>query len=527
MFGLSRLVAYAIVFFMGFGLAIGLFVGIPVAMVASYSFRDLESTNLVNVPDEQYFDLERAEVDLLGLNGIGMYNEFKQLQTFDESELNLNKLEARYGLIFPDKLNKMLTEEARELPLNRLFSMDGVHAILQNVWLGEMQGYQCRINNPDGGDPLEGDPNDENSYWVTSDGRKLVGVENIIADFNLDDFVSGRINTDNILHGDLKLCDFLGYYQDENGVWYDGSDNPIEGLMAHFADCQLDTIDDKINDLELGELLGYTYKDGKWYNSSNELVTGITTVFADCTINEVGDRINEATLGELLCYTKGEDGKWYNSSYEVVKGVTAVFADHPIDEVGDAINDAKIGDLIGYVKLEDGEWYNENEDGTVSKVDGFMNAIAGESISTIGDLFDKLTVGQIISEEKRTGLLSIIPADTCVNNITESVNDAVSNTPLQFFINQNLVDFKEVDSKLDELSVFRNDFIYIPVVAEGDEGYEEFVKSQKYYGGADGGEVVWQPVEVDGQIVGYQVEAWRTQLLSGSFSYIISLMLLQ
>ena len=37
MFGLSRLVAYVIVFFMGFGLALGLFVGIPVAMVANYS----------------------------------------------------------------------------------------------------------------------------------------------------------------------------------------------------------------------------------------------------------------------------------------------------------------------------------------------------------------------------------------------------------------------------------------------------------------------------------------------------------
>ena len=51
MFGLSRLVAYVIVFFMGFGLALGLFVGIPVAMVANYSLRDLENTNLVNIPD--------------------------------------------------------------------------------------------------------------------------------------------------------------------------------------------------------------------------------------------------------------------------------------------------------------------------------------------------------------------------------------------------------------------------------------------------------------------------------------------
>ena len=39
---------------MGFGLALGLFVGTPVAMVANYSLRDLENTNLVNIPDEQF-----------------------------------------------------------------------------------------------------------------------------------------------------------------------------------------------------------------------------------------------------------------------------------------------------------------------------------------------------------------------------------------------------------------------------------------------------------------------------------------
>ena len=104
MFGLSRLVAYVIVFFMGFGLALGLFVGIPVAMVANYSLRDLENTNLVNIPDEQFFDQSVAAVDILGLNGLGLYNEFKELQTFEEADLNINTLEARYGIIFHEKL---------------------------------------------------------------------------------------------------------------------------------------------------------------------------------------------------------------------------------------------------------------------------------------------------------------------------------------------------------------------------------------------------------------------------------------
>ena len=69
MFGLSRLIAFAIVFCMGFGLATGLFLGIPAAVVASYSLRDLENTNLVNIPDEKFLSPD-AEVDILDLNGI-------------------------------------------------------------------------------------------------------------------------------------------------------------------------------------------------------------------------------------------------------------------------------------------------------------------------------------------------------------------------------------------------------------------------------------------------------------------------
>ena len=74
MFGLSRLIALGLAFCMGFGLAAGLFVGVPAAVVASYSLRDLENTNLVNIPDEKFLSPD-AEVDILDLNGIELYKE--------------------------------------------------------------------------------------------------------------------------------------------------------------------------------------------------------------------------------------------------------------------------------------------------------------------------------------------------------------------------------------------------------------------------------------------------------------------
>ena len=314
MFGLSRLVAYLIVFLMGFGLALGLFVGIPVAMVANYSLRDLENTNLVNIPDEQFFDLESAKVDLLGLNGIGLYNEFKELQTFDEADLNINTLEDRYGIIFHEKLQLMLTKEAREMPLKQLFSMDGVHAILQNVYIGHVESYECM--NADG--TPGGDPADPTSYWQTKDGVKVTGLEDVVADFNLDDFISGNINTNTLLHGDdgLTLADILSYTPDGNGGWIDASGNKVTGIMGVFADCTLDNVDDKINEAFIGELLSYTkVMTGEYDENGNEhfywteldsetgtdkKVTGLMAVVAGRTIGTLGGLYDEITVGDLV-----------------------------------------------------------------------------------------------------------------------------------------------------------------------------------------------------------------------------------
>ena len=314
MFGLSRLVAYAIVFLMGFGLALGLFVGIPVAMVANYSLRDLENTNLVNIPDEQFFDQNVAVVDLLGLNGIGLYNEFKELQTFDEADLNINTLEARYGIIFHEKLELLLTDEARAMPLKQLFSMDGVHAVLENVYIGHVESYECM--NADG--TPGGDPADATSYWQTKDGSRLSTLEEVVADFNLDDFISGNINTDSLLHGDksLRLADILGYTQDEFGVWHDADGNKVTGIMSVFADCTLDDVDDKINDAYIGELLSYTkVMTGVFDENGNEIfywteydsesdtdkkVTGLMAVVAGRTIGTLGGLYDEITVGDLV-----------------------------------------------------------------------------------------------------------------------------------------------------------------------------------------------------------------------------------
>ena len=435
MFGLSRLIAFAIVFCMGFGLAAGLFVGIPAAVVASYSLRDLENTNLVNIPDEKFLSSD-AEVDILDLNGVELYKEFKKLQTFGD-DLTLNLLKSRYGILFHEKLELMMTEEAMNMPLKQLFSMEGVNAVLSNVFIGTVEKYECM--NPDG--TSGGDPKDPESYWITADGVRISALEELIADFSLNDFVTGKINTNNILHGDITLADILGYHYDEaTDTWYDGSNAEITGIMAVFADCTLDTVDDKIND-------------------------------------------------------------------------------------------AKIGELLSYTKHDDGKWYQDNGDGTEKEVHSFMAAVANESVGTLGTLFEKITIGQIVpAEQRQTGILSIIPADTTIDQIGNAVNNSVSNTPLQFFINQGLISFdieltggQTVAQFMDMMSnpatnatplnpSGRNLMLTFKAVNPGEEGYEDFLKNKDYYGD------VWE-MDANGN---YKVAAWRTKQLSQSFAYIIA-----
>ena len=462
MFGYSRLIAFTIVFFMGFGLAAGLFVGIPAAMIASYSLRDLENTNLIGIPDEGYID-PNAPVDILDLNGMELYNEFLELQTFGD-DLNMYLIQERYGLIFDEKLKIMMTEEAMSMPLKQLFSMEGVLAVLDNVFIGNVEGFTCFFDfSEEEGGTREVHPSTEGSYWVNADGREISGIEQIIANFSLGDFLRGNINTDVILHGDITLGDIFGYeYDEERGCWIDI----------------------------------YT----------NEEIIGIMAIFADCNLHNIDDKINSVQIGELLSYKKIADGEGY---YWASKG-------------------------------ENDEW---------TPVHSFMNAVAGESVSTIGTLFERITVGQIIpAEQRETGLMSIIPPDTTIDNIGGAVNNSVSNTPLQFFLNQKLVDFntpmsiplgagltlectvaqfldlKSFSDPMNPINGGKNHMVTFKAVNEGEEGYDEFKKNESYYSGLADYEGSENYVWVMDENGNYQVPAWRTKLLSQSFAYIITLM---
>ncbi len=420
MYGLSRLVALILAFALGFSCCTGILVGSAVAALATFKVRDLERHGLAQIPDELFMG-DNPKVDLLDLNAFQLLDELKAIQK-EGDNVTIDYVVDRYDLKINSKINSLLSPEARKIPIHQLFSEKGVHQLLSTVYIGHLQNYECHaIDSEERANPANGK---EFTRWYDSTSGKYVsGIGATIAYFSLEDFASGNINVDTVLH-DIVLADVLGYTGvEENGktVWYDGN---------------------------------------------NQKVTGVMSVFAGCTI----------------------------------------------DEVGTKINDVKIGELIGYEEVEDGVWASVNEEtGELEEVHGFMNVIANNNVNSLGGAFENLTIGDLIPEDERTGIFAILSPDTKLSEISTSVNDSISTSPLQFFMNQGLMTFdEEQQGMLDQLCMADPEN-KVKKVAPDSEDYEKYYKVEG---------MEWE-TDADGN---YLIPMWRTVPLSESFSYIVGLL---
>jgi hypothetical protein len=422
-----------IVFFMGFGLAAGLFIGIPVALLTNYTLRDVDS-HIINIPDEQFIQPPEDGVDILDLNAIELYEEYLELQSLGDA-LTLDELQKRYGLIFHEKLDTLLTEEARNMPLSTLLSMEGVHAILNGLYIGNIEGYVCL--NPDGTD---GTPESEGAYWFDQNNQRVIrGLEEKIANLSLDDFVDGRINVDYLLH-EITIADIFGYELKDGKYYSDGK--LVTGVLGEFAHCHIDSdeIQETINGVKFGAILGYTEEDGRWFDESGEKVTGAMGVFAGACIDTLDDTIDSALLGDLLGYTyNDEESSWYDSNGKKVSGVMSIVADSKIDTVGTTINETDLGVILGYSYDESENWWIDNSG---NKVHTFMNTISGKKLDGLGNLISELKVSDVIPlEEREKGLMSLLDPDTTLLTLSPDLNKIFTQTPMSKFVEAELVTF--------------------------------------------------------------------------------------
>lgn len=419
MFGLSRLIALILAFTLGFSIAGGaLFGGIAIALT-NFRVRDLEKHKILDIPDELFMGTE-FEVDLLNLTAFEFVDELKYMYSLGD-DVTINMVESRYDLKIPSALNSLLSQETREMPLRNLLTKEGAIKILESVYIGNCQKYEChKIDSTEKGNPADG--KELTRWYDPASGKYVTGINSTIAYFTLADFAGGGIHVDSVLDG-IVLADVLGYsfVEDENGkkTWYDKNGQKITGVMSVFADCTLDNVDEKINTTSVGNLIGYEQVDGKWYQKSSE-------------------------TGEL------------------------------------------------------------------EEVHPFMGAVADSNIDNMGSLFDKLTIADLVPEKDRTGLFAILPPETELDSISSAVNDTMKVSPMQFFINQEIIAFDATQqSALDDICFLRGE------ITEINEENPDFDKYYNYEGHnfADDG------------AGNYLIPTWRTKPLNESFGYIVGLLL--
>lgn len=470
MFGITRIASLVLAFTLGFSMCLGIIGFGTMSAISKFRVRDLERYGIIaNIPDESFMT-EDPEVDILDLSLIEFIDELKFITALGD-QVNLNYVQDRYGLIFHEKLDAVLSDETRQMPLKQLFSKEGFGNVLGSVYIGNIENYICY--NADGTEG--GKPGVDGAYWMTADGTKITGIEEIIANFSINDFVSGKINTDT-LFDDISIGDVLGYTQDGDN-WYDKEGKKVTGVIAAFAGSTIHSVGSDIDNIMIGEILGYEKNEAdEWCkkNDAGELekVTGVMAVFADSKINDIGNEIEEAKLGELLGYELVDD-VWYKRNSETdelekVTGVMAVFADSDINGIGDKIETAELGELLGY-ELVDDVWYKRNsETDELEKVTGVMAVFSDCNINGIGDKLEDAQLGELLGYElidnvwykyeidsetneekpvKVTGAMAVF-ADSNING----VGDEIENTEVGMLLGYELIDgvWYEPSDKLDE-----------------------------------------------------------------------------
>ena len=446
MFGASKLVALILAFTLGFSCAGGILIGGVAIALGSFRVRDLEKYEIMEIPDELFME-ENPKTDLLNLTAFEMFDEMKRLYKLGDG-VTINYLQSEYGLKLPSAAQKFLTDEAREMPLKSLFSEAGVKSLLATVYIGYVQSFECHaLDSTEPADPALGK---EGARWYNpTTGKYVTGINETLAFISLGDFVSGKVDVTAIIGG-VHIGEALGYYSkiDENGkeVWCDGTTGePVTGIIGVFAGCKVDEVGDKLNNVKIGELLGYTQDaEGKWFekdeNGDLVPVDGFMKILADSTMDTVGNDIEEAKLGDLLGYYYDEtDARWEEDSESdtPVSGFMKILADCTMDNVGEEIEKVKLGDLFGYYYDEEQARWEEDAE-TDTAVTGFMKILADCTMDTVGDEIEKSKLGDLLgyeydeeediwkdaeTHEDVTGFMKIL-ADSTMDDVGDNIEDA-------------------------------------------------------------------------------------------------------
>ena len=322
-------------------------------------------------------------------------------------------------LVYVGAVQNSLAHTKLSEVLGGTFSMSEAVADLR---LGDAMGYvRGEVITP-------ADPLDDTSYdmFAFSKGTPAVPVTGAmleVANVPLDRILNGEADFTDTVKG-MQLGEVLEYTE-HGGVWYviytdnsdDSDDVRATGILSLLASYPVRDLNaTTVNELVLGDVLGYEYRDTNaddlpdtWYHNGAP-AAGMMAAFADLTVGDLSNpdliatKVRTLTLAEAMGYEQ-HGGFWYSqysddgdSTNDVkLTGILAVLAGKRLNEINTATLDAiRLGDAIGYTYKDtdsNGEgdtWYQ----GDVP-AEGLMLIFAD---LTVGQLSDPDTIGTKVRE---------------------------------------------------------------------------------------------------------------------------------
>ena len=304
-----------------------------------------------------------------------------------------------------------------------------------------------------------------NGIWEGENGSKPSGIIAAIADLTVKEITSESALSNKIQK--VEVGTLLGYELKEDGKWYqkiNGVDTEVTGITGAIAGFTVEGLDSGINTIQIGKLLGYTYKNGTWYEKQNGNLIPVSGIMGSVAGFEVGtlqDNIGTITIGSVVGFTKKDDGKWYDGD-KLASGILGSMADLTIDDLknentlADKLKTVEIGDIMGYVQ-ENGKWYSVDKFNNKTEVTGIMAIIAGSKATELDSTINNTELGDLLEFKKVNGEWALDSDGAELSFLMRNMAGKKLNEVGLFVSNLALADlFTEEDLNSGYLSLFQN-----------------------------------------------------------------------
>lgn len=294
--------------------------------------------------------------------------------------------------------------------------------------------------------------------WLDKDGAEYdfgAGAEGVLKK-TMYSLTVGGIMTGNaytiILDAvkDVQVGEVLGYTYDETtNVWMDG-ETEVKGVLGKVASEKIGNLNmTTIDGWKIGEILGYTYDEATntWKNGG-ATVTGVMAKMASETIGDL-DNLEATVKGWTITDVLGETAVNGNKVLKIVGNT-------PIGELASGIDNVLVGEVMGYTYTTDSEGKRVWKNGETA-VTGVALAVADFKIGEItGEALQEkvnvMKVKEIIKIDDENNPLNLIK-DVTIGNAANEMKTKLTTSSIETMAKYGIIDLGTVVDDTDGTTV--------------------------------------------------------------------------